>query len=167
MRILEANYTMGAVMQYRSTANRQAWLQRILLATLTVPKKTTLSEIIDAVKLHHQVPILAVQRNAPRTPRVMTLKTRQCNSVCCLHMCMLSVLQARRAHVCPSLEDREGTRRFQRLFICPGVSREAGRHCRPFTALDGTFTSGTFTVLFAASVGSSDHRLALLGNCGE
>ena len=31
----------GAVMQPRSTANRQAWLQCILPATLTVTKKTT------------------------------------------------------------------------------------------------------------------------------
>ena len=48
---------VGAVMQPRSAANRQAWLQRILPATLTIPKKTTPSEIIDAVKLHHKVSI--------------------------------------------------------------------------------------------------------------
>ena len=48
---------VGAVVQPRSTANRQAWLQRILPATLTVTKKTTPSDIIDAVKLHHQVSI--------------------------------------------------------------------------------------------------------------
>ena len=48
---------MGAVMQPHSTANWQAWLQRILPATLTVTKKTTPSEMINAVKLHHQVSI--------------------------------------------------------------------------------------------------------------
>ena len=46
---------VGAVMPPRSTANRQAWLQRILLATLTIAKKTTPSDIIDAVKLRLKV----------------------------------------------------------------------------------------------------------------
>ena len=48
---------VGAAMQPRSTANRQAWLQRILPATLTVTKITTPSQIIEAVKLHHQATI--------------------------------------------------------------------------------------------------------------
>ena len=48
---------VGAVVQPRSTANRQAWLQRTTPATLTVTKKTTPPDIIDAVKLHHQVSI--------------------------------------------------------------------------------------------------------------
>ena len=48
---------VGAVMQPRSTANRQAWLQRILPATVSVTKKTTPSQIIDDVKFHHKVPI--------------------------------------------------------------------------------------------------------------
>ena len=52
---------VGAVMQPRSTANRQAWLQRIVPATLSDTKKTTPSQIIDDVKFHHKVPIT----NAP------------------------------------------------------------------------------------------------------
>ena len=32
------------------------------------------------------------------------------------------------SHVRLSVEDREGMRRFQRLFICPGISRGAFRH---------------------------------------
>ena len=67
------------------------------------------------------------------------------------------------ARVQLSIEDREGTRRFQRLFICPGVSREAFRHCRFFLAMDGTFTKDIFnlTILMAASVVAANHTVSI------
>ena len=45
------------MIQPRSTANRQAWLQRILPAALAVPGEAAPSGVIDAVKLHHKVSI--------------------------------------------------------------------------------------------------------------
>ena len=50
------------------------------------------------------------------------------------------------ARVQHSIEDREGTRRLQPLFICPGVSREAVPHCWFFLALDGTFIKDIFNL---------------------
>ena len=67
------------------------------------------------------------------------------------------------ARVQLSIEDREGTRRFLRLFICPRVSREAFRHCRFFLAMDGTFTKDIFnlTILMAASVDAANHAVLI------
>ena len=66
-------------------------------------------------------------------------------------------------HVRLSVEDREGTRRFQRLFICPGISRGAFRHCRPFVAMGGTFTKEIFnlTILLTMSVDANNHSVLL------
>ena len=55
--VITVNPKHFCVMQPRSTANRQAWLLRILPATLIVTKKTAPSGIVDAVKLHHQVSV--------------------------------------------------------------------------------------------------------------
>ena len=67
------------------------------------------------------------------------------------------------ARVQLSIEDREGTRRFQPLFICPGVSREAFPHCWFFLALDGTFIKDIFnlTILMAASVDAVNHAVLI------
>ena len=40
----------------------------------------------------------------------------------------------------PEARIQLGMRRFQRLFICPDVRREALRHRRSFPAVDGAFT---------------------------
>ena len=67
------------------------------------------------------------------------------------------------AHVRLSVEVREGTCRFQRLFICPGIRRGAFRHCRPFIAMGGTFTKDIFnlTILLAASIDANNHSVLL------
>jgi hypothetical protein len=54
------------------------------------------------------------------------------------------------AHLRLSIEAREGTHRFQRIFICPSFSRETFRHC---VAMDGTFMKDVFnlTVLLAVT----------------
>ena len=62
-----------------------------------------------------------------------------------------------------SIEDQEGMRRFQRLFICPGVSRETFQHCWFFLAMDGAFTKDIFnlTILMAASVDAANHAVLI------
>ena len=52
--VIPNHICVGAVMPPRSTANRQAWLQCILPATLPIANNTTPSKITDAVKLRHK-----------------------------------------------------------------------------------------------------------------
>ena len=152
---------VGAVMQPRSTANRQAWLQRILPATLTIAKKTTPSEIIDAVRLHHKVSI--TYDAAKRAKKYLLGDDLESQAMqfrlLPAYMDVVHIADPQ-AHVRLSIGR---TRRFQRLFICPGISCEAFRHCRPFIAMDGTFTKETFnlTILLAASVDANNHSVLL------
>ena len=70
------------------------------------------------------------------------------------------------AHTRLSIEDREGTHRFQHIFICHGISRETFRHCRPFIDMDGAFTKEIFnlTILLAITVDADNHAITpLLG----
>ena len=155
---------VGAVMQPRSTANRQAWLQRILPATLTVTKKTTSSEIIDAVKLHHQVSITHTATKRAKKSFLGDDLESQAMQFRLLPAYVDAVRAADpQSHVRLSVEDREGTCRFQRLFICPGIGHGTFRHCRPFIAMDGTFTKETFnlTILLAVSVDANNHSVLL------
>ena len=120
---------VGAVVQPRSTANRQAWPQRILPATLTVTKITTPPDIIDAVKLHHQVSISYITEKRAKKNLLGDDLENQAMQFRLLPACVDAIRAAGpQAHVRLSVEDREGTRRFQRLFICPGISRGAFRH---------------------------------------
>jgi hypothetical protein len=67
------------------------------------------------------------------------------------------------AHLRLSIENREGTHRFQRVFICPSVSRETFRHCRTLIAMDGTFMKDIFnlTVLLAVTTDAQNHNVLL------
>ena len=67
------------------------------------------------------------------------------------------------AQVHISVEGHEGRRRFERLFNCPGISRGAFHHCRPFIAMDGTFTKEIFslTILLAVSVDDNGRSVLL------
>lgn len=55
------------------------------------------------------------------------------------------------------------TRKFQRVFICPGESRDSFRHCRHFIAVDGTFLKSKFrqTLLLAVTINANGHNLLL------
>ena len=152
---------VGAVMQPRSTANRQACLQRILPATLTIAKKTTPS---DAVKLHHKVSITYDAAKRAKKYLLGDDLESQAMQFRLLPAYMDAVRIADpQAHVCLSVEDREGTSCFQRLFICPSISCEAFRYCRSFIAMGGTFTKEIFnlTILLAASVDANNHSVLL------
>ena len=130
----------------------------------SVTKKTTPLEIIGAAKLHHQVSITygAAERAKKSLPgddlesQAMQFRVllAYVDAVCPADL---------RAHVRLSVEDCEGTRRFQRLFICTGIGHEAWRHCRPFIAMGGTFTVEilNLTVLLAASVDVNNHSVLL------
>jgi hypothetical protein len=52
---------------------------------------------------------------------------------------------------------------FQRIFVCPAVSREAFRHLRRFVAVDGTFLKGRFvlTLLLAVSIDADGRNVIL------
>ena len=151
-------------MQPHSTANRQAWLQRILPATPSVTKKTTPSQIIYAVKLHHKVPITyAAAKRAKKNllgddlenqAMQFRLLPAYVDAVCTTDL---------QAHVRLSVEDRERMRRFQGLFICPSISRGAFSHCRSFLAMDGSFIKEIFnlTILLAASIDVNNHSVLL------
>ena len=112
-------------MQPRSTANRQAWLQRILPATLSVTKKMAPSQIIDTVKLHHKVPITyAAAKRAKKNLLGDDLENQAMKFRLLLAYVDAVCTADPQAHVRLSVEDREGTRRFQRLFICPVLVAE-------------------------------------------
>ena len=53
--------------------------------------------------------------------------------------------------------------RFQRVFICPAVSRTSFPFCRKFIAMDGTFLKGRFaqTLLLATTL-EANHNILLL-----
>ena len=55
------------------------------------------------------------------------------------------------------------TKRFQRIFICPPTSSKSFVHCRPFIAVDGTFTKTQFiqTLLLAVGIDADNHAVLL------
>ena len=55
------------------------------------------------------------------------------------------------------------TERFQRIFICPPTSSKSFAHCRPFIAVDGTFTKTQFiqTLLLAIGIDADNHAVLL------
>ena len=88
---------VGAVIQPRSTANRQAWLQCILPATLTIARKPHYLRLQVPLSFTIRFRLLMTQQNVRRsTSWVMTWKVKQCDSVCCLHLWVLSILQTRK-----------------------------------------------------------------------
>ena len=68
------------------------------------------------------------------------------------------------ARVVLSIENRDGTQRFQRIFVCPGISRSGFENFRHMIAMDGTFTKDIFSllILLAACVECSS---ACTGSC--
>ena len=119
----------GAVTQHSSGVDRQDWPQRILSAILTVTKKTTPSQIIEAVKLHHQVSVTYPAAKRAKKNLLGGDLESQAMQLRLLPTFVDAVhIADPQAHVRLSVEDREGTRRFQRLLICPSISREAFCH---------------------------------------
>ncbi|KAE8230131.1 hypothetical protein CF326_g4876 [Tilletia indica] len=52
---------------------------------------------------------------------------------------------------------------FERAFLCPGPARMAWAHCKPFVAVDGTFTKNKFNmVLLLAATMDADSNLIIL-----
>ena len=116
----------------RNPSSRQSWLQQILLATLPTTKDTTPRQIIDAVAFHHHV---AINYEAAKKVKKLALGDdliQQAEKFGRLPA-NVDALQAAdpTAHTRQWIENREGTRRIQRIFICPGTSRETFRHYGP------------------------------------
>ena len=86
-------------------------------------------------------------------------------SLSCYRLSYIDAVRAAdpEAHIQLSIENWEGARRFQRLFICPSESHEAFQHCRSFLAMDGTFTEDIFnlTILMAASIDAANHAVLI------
>ena len=115
---------------------------------------------IDAIELHHQMPITyAAKKRAKKSPLGDDLESQAMQFRLLPAYCATDP----RAHVRLSVEDREGTRHFLRLFICPGISHGIFRHCRPFIAMDGAFTKEIFnlTILLVVSVDANNHSALL------
>lgn len=140
--------------------SRQIWLRRILPTTISIGKSTTPREIIDAVKRQHNV---TVSYEAAKKAKKLLLEDDflfQSQQFELLPAYTGAVLSADpSAHVQLSVEDREGTRPFKQLFVCPGASRESYRHCRQVLAMDGTPTNDTFEleILTATSIDAGNH----------
>ena len=92
--------------------------------TLAVSKFTTAREIFVTIQLRH----LTITYDAAKKQRLLLSDDlQQQGHQFKLPPAYTDVVQAAdsEAHVQLSIEDRENTRRIQRLFICPGVSQEA------------------------------------------
>ena len=124
----------------RSQSSRQSWPQHILPTTLPITKETTPRRIIDPVVSHHHVTINyeAAKKAKLALGDDLVQQAEQFGR-------LPSYVDAAQvadpsAHTGVLIEDKERAHRFQRIFICPGTSREKFRHCCPFVAMDGTFT---------------------------
>ena len=152
---------------------RPNWLRSFFAADLATAyptddpcrqQSTSPREIVDAVKLHHHV---TITYNTTKNSKRLLLSDDLQQQGYQFQLPPADTDAVREAdpeaHAQLSIEDREGTRRFQRLFICPGASREAFRHCRFFLAMDGTFTKDIFnlTTLMAASVDAANHAVLI------
>jgi hypothetical protein len=162
--LMEEHTCTGAGPVIRNPSSRQSWLQQILPTTLPITKDTTPRQIIDAVALHHHVTINYEAAKKAKKSALGDDLIQQAEQFGRLPA-YVDALQAAdpAAHTRLSIENREGTRRFQRIFICPGTSRETFRHCRPFIAMDGTFTKEIFnlTILLAVTVDADNHAIIL------
>ena len=120
--------------------------------------------MVDAIKLHHHVTITYDAAKKAKKRLLSDDLQQQAHQFELLPAYIDAVQTADpEARIQLSIENREGTRQFQQLFVCPSVSREAFRQCRFFLAMDGTFTKDIFnlTILMAASVDAANHAVLI------
>ena len=146
-KVEDEHICVGVAPVRQTASSNQAWLRRILPTIITITKNTTPTQIRDAVKLHHQV---AISYDAAKRAKKYLLGDDlevQAAQFQLLPAYTNAIRSADpNARVVLSIENREGTQRFQRIFICPGVSRSAFEHSRHMIAMDGTFTKDIFSL---------------------
>ena len=75
----------------------------------------------------------------------------------------LRLLEQRNPDLYAHLALDPDTNSFKRFFVCPQTSRQTFLHCRPFIALDGTFTKTQFIqiLLLAVGIDAENHAVPL------
>ena len=162
--VKEDHNCIGSAIVPRGPSSQQSWIQRILPTTISVTKSTSPQQIIDAIALHHKV---SINYDAAKKAKRLVLGDDMVDQA--RQFALLPAYMERIQHADPlahcrlSVEDREGTNRFQRLFICPGVSRAAFQASHHLIAMDSTFTKEIFnlTILLAVSVNADNHSVLL------
>ena len=122
----------------------------------------TTSQIIDAVKLHHKVPITIAAAKRAKKNLLSDDLENQAMQFRLLPAYLHAVCTAGpRALVRLSVEVSEATRDFQSLFIRHSIGRRAFRYYRPFISMDGTFTKEIFnlTILLAVFIDANNHSV--------
>lgn len=158
----EHNCIAAQIVEKRTPASTQTWLQQILPDHLVITKDTRPREIVDCLRLrfgeeiNYQVALrvkkglledgLQEQREGFTKLPAYIENLRTTNPTAHIHLSI----------------DPE-TRRFQRVFICPSESRESFRFCRHFIAVDGTFLKSRFrqTLLLAVTIDANGNNLLL------
>ena len=141
IQVKDEHICVGVAPGKRTVSNSQAWLQRILPTVIAITKNTTPSQIRDAVKLHHQVMISYDAAKRAKKHLLGDDLVVQAAQFQLLPACADAIRSADpNARVVLAIDNQDGTQRFQRIFICPGVSRSAFEHSRHMVAMDGTFT---------------------------
>ncbi|KAH0610214.1 uncharacterized protein H6S33_011741 [Morchella sextelata] len=144
----------------RSASSKHSWLVENLPKTLTIDNKTTPATIVQAVlHRHHEKITTAAASKAKRALLGNSLKAQAAQYA--LLPAYAGALEKLDAYV--QIAINKNTDRFERIFICPPTSRESFSHCRPFLAIDGTFTKTQYvqTILLAVSIDGDNHGCIL------
>jgi len=146
----------------RKESSRQKWLLRILPSTLTIDNKTIPRTMVQAVLHRHQERITtAVASKAKR--QILGHSLQHQASQYEMLPAYASLLIQTNPGTYVKLAVDTNTQRFQRIFICPPTSSKSFAHCRPFIAVDGTFTKTEFiqTLLLAVGIDADNHAVLL------
>lgn len=146
----------------RTASSQHKWLVENLPSILTIDNKTTPSVIVQAVlHKHHEKISAAAASKAKHAILGNTLKGQAAQYQRLPQY--THALQKTNPGTYTDIAISRTSFRFERIFICPPTSRESFRHCRPFLAVDGTFTKTQYiqTLLLAVTIDADNHACIL------
>ena len=146
----------------RKASSKHDWLVKNIPKIMVVDNNTTPRAIIQAVQHHFHESI--TQNAASKAKHTLIRSTLSSQKLQFQQFPRyIQLLDQSNPGVYAHLALEPQSFAFQRIFICPQTSRATFTQCRPFVALDGTFTKTHFVqvLLLAVTIDAENHAVLL------
>jgi len=153
---------VGSAQFKRTAASRLDWLIKKLPEILVIDNDTKPRAIVHAVQHHYQELITYDMAARAKHTIIRSSLSSQKDQFTRFPQ-YLRLLEQRNPDLYAHLALDPDTNSFKRFFVCPQTSRQTFLHCRPFIALDGTFTKTQFiqVLLLAVGIDAENHAVPL------
>jgi len=153
---------IGSTQFMRAAASRLDWLVKNLPSIMVVDNDTKPKAIIQAVQHNFQECISPDMASRAKHTLIRSGLSSQKLQFAQFPK-YLRLLEQRNPDTYAHLALNPLNNSFQRIFVCPPTSIETFSNCRPFVALDGTFTKTHFVqvLLLAVGIDAENHATLL------